>query len=113
MDVVYFELSHWTPGLGYPNKEPFLRWMKDDLFQDEEWVKQNKLCVLRSMTDLTSDLCITASREWVEQNCPELLIKYHQFLRFPDSDGIVYGKFGDEFLEYTDWNIGITEFGIF
>ena len=43
MDIVYFELNNWFSGRDYPNAEPFLSWMEDDLnqkFRDEEWIKR-------------------------------------------------------------------------
>jgi hypothetical protein len=48
-DVVYFELNNWFAGQDYPDCEPFLTWMGNDLqlrFRDEDWVKENKLCVV-------------------------------------------------------------------
>lgn len=112
-EIVYFELNNWFSGSDYPAAEPFLTWMKDNLnipFDNKEWVKENKLCVVQSFVDMSSNYCITAPRDWVEANCPELLTKYTEFLREPDEDGYVYGRFGYEFLEYEEENIGITLF---
>ena len=112
-DVVYFELNNWFPGVHYPASEPFLSWMCDDLkiqFNDETWVKENKLCVVFSFVDMSQNFCITASREWVENNCPELLTKYQEFLRFPDKYGDVEGQFGCPFLEYKESNYGIEDY---
>ena len=110
-EIVYFELNNWFSGVDYPAAEPFISWMRDDLnikFRNEEWVKENKLCVVESLVDMSSNYCITATKDWVEKNCPELLTKYTEFLREPDEDGYVYGRFGHEFLEYKEENIGIT-----
>lgn len=38
----------------------------------------------------------------------ELFTKYTKFIVLPDKYGIVYGRFGHDFLEYKDENIGIT-----
>lgn len=111
-DIVYFELNNWCIGRHYPATEPFILWMSNDLniyFNNEDWVKENKLCVVRSIIDMSINYCITATREWVEQNCPELLIEYTRFLRYPDEDGYVYGQWENKFLEYSDENIGITD----
>lgn len=111
-DIIYFELNNWMRGEDYPNDEPFITWVGNDYdlkFQNEEFVKENKLCVVRSIIDMSVNFCITAKKEWVEKNCPKLLTDYTDFLREPDEDGYVYGRFGDEFLEYSEENIGITE----
>ena len=112
-EIVYFELNNWFPERDYPNAEPFLSWMRDDLkqkFRDDEWVKENRLCVVAGFLDMSQNFLITAPKSWVEANCPELLTKYREFLRFPDpdSDGEVYGRFDRSFLEYEEENIGIT-----
>ncbi len=114
MDVVYFELNNWMPGEHYPNEEPFLTWLKNDFdlyFLNHDWVEKNELCVVASHVDMSVNFCITAKREWVEENCPRLLTEYTQFLRKPDEDdedGIVYGQFGHEFLPYEECYIGIS-----
>ena len=136
-DIVYFELNNWFVGRDYPDAEPFLSWMRDDLnqtFRDEKWVKDNKLCVVFTPIDMSQNYCITATKDWVLKNCPDLLsdkeydtgfvIRYgrgeneeehytehysfKQFLRFPDKDGDVYSKFGMEFLPYEEENFGVT-----
>lgn len=110
MDIVYFELNNWFAGRDYPNAEPFLSWMKDDLnqkFRDEEWIKENKLVVVESLVDMSMNFCITATKEWVENNCPELLYTYENFVRKPeDGEDVPYGIFGCPFLEYEEENIG-------
>lgn len=108
-DIVYFELNNWFLGQDYPDAEPFITWMNDYVlkFRDIEWVKENRLCVVDGNVDMSVNFCITATREWVENNCPELLTRYTQFIRTPDEDGEVYGRFGAPFKEYTEENIGI------
>lgn len=110
MDIVYFELNNWFSGRDYPNAEPFLSWMRDDLnqkFRDEEWIKENKLVVVESLVDMSMNFCITATKEWVEENCHELLSTYKNFIRKPEDDeDVPYGRFGCPFLEYKEENIG-------
>ena len=111
-EIVYFELNNWTRGTHYPAEEPFSSWMdnlKNIPFNDENWVKENKLCVVRSMIDMSLNYCITTTKEWVEKNCPKLLTEYQQFLRNPEKDGKVYGNFDDEFFVYSEENIGIHD----
>lgn len=104
MDVVYFELNNWACGRDYPDAEPFISWLEDDLnqqFRNEEWIKENKLIVVESMVDMSLNFCISAPKSWVEENCPELLIKYTEFLR-KDMEG----RFGCPFLEYKEEQVG-------
>ena len=110
-EVVYFELNNWAQGRDYPDAEPFLTWMEDDLdipFGDPNWAKENKLCGVCGLIDMSQNFCITATKEWVKANCPSLLTEYIKFLRYPDEDGEVQGQFGHWFLEYKEENFGIT-----
>ena len=84
--------------------------MRNDLripFRNETWVKENKLCVVFSFIDMSQNFCITATREWVEKNCPKLLTDYKKFLRQPDEDENAQGRFSQWFLPYSEENIGI------
>lgn len=85
--IIYFELNNWIPGIFYPDDEPFRLWMKNDLqikFDDETWVKKSRLCVVRELIDMSSNYCITATREWVVNNCPKLLTDYAEFIRYKE-----------------------------
>lgn len=111
-EIVYFELNNWFAGEHYPNDEPFLTWFQDDshiVFCDADWVKKNNLCVVYSFVDMSENFCITATKKWVEENCPGLITKHKEFIRYPDANGHVYGQFGHEFLEYKEDTIGIKE----
>lgn len=110
-EIVYFELNNWFAGIDYPDNERFINWMHDDLnikFCSEGWAEENHLCIAARFIDMSQNFCITATKDWVEKNCPELLTDYTQFLRHPDEDGDVYGRFGDEFLPYEEENFGVT-----
>lgn len=110
-DIVYFELNNWFMTIDYPGVEPFISWMGNDeniAFANENWVKKNKLCVVADAVDMSLNFCITAKRKWVEENCPILLTdRCVEFLRFPNQDGDVYGRFGHSFLDYCKENIGL------
>lgn len=109
-EVVYFEFNNWSRGKYYPDEVPFIEWMENDLdlkFQNEKFVKDNKLCVVRSIVDMSVNFCVTATKEWVEKSCPKLLTEYQKFIRKENKYGDVYGNFGDEFLTYSEDNIGI------
>lgn len=109
-EIIYFELNNWFAGTDYPDGEPFLSWMRNDLkikFRDKDWVKENKLVVVESIVDMSLNFCVTATKEWVQSNCPELLIKYTQFIRYGEEDDeLPEGRFGCPFLEYDEDNIG-------
>lgn len=108
--IVYFEVNNWFRGRHYPDCEPFIGWLGNDLklaFLNDDFVRENKLCVACSLIDMSSNFCITAKRGWVENNCPTLLGTDARFLRVPDKYGDVYGTFGTEFLPYCEDNIGI------
>ena len=110
MEIIYFELNNWFCGRDYPNSEPFIGWMGRDLgipFDNEDWVKENKLVVVHSFADMSQNYCITATKEWVENNCPELLTKYKEFIRYKKDGELPKGRFGSPFLEYKEENIGI------
>lgn len=111
-EIMYFELNNWFPEIHYPYEEPFISWMTNDsntTIDNEDWIKANKLCVVRTLIDMSSNYCITATKEWVENNCPSLLTKYRQFLRFPNECDDVHGNFGTLFKEYSDENVGLHE----
>ena len=130
MDLVYFELNNWFSGRDYPSEEPFISWVDDWVFSDDEWCKKNKLVVLVGNIDMSINWCVIAPKDWVKENCPALLFnkKYtytiirtskngieevpyekcmSDFLRHPDEDGDVYGRFGWHFPEYCEENCGI------
>ena len=79
VEVVYFELNNWFRGEHYPNDEPFITWIGNDLnitFNNEDWLKENKLCVVRTMVDMSTNFCITATKEWVEYNMDSAYQKF-------------------------------------
>ena len=139
-DIIYFELDNWFCGRDYPNAEPFNSWFKNDLgiqFADDEWCKENKLCVEAGPIDMSLCFCIAAPRSWVEANCPKLLTdeecgsysitshfdkeqdkwiderkyescKYSKFICKMDEYGDVDGKLsGWRFPEYKEENFGV------
>ena len=110
MDIVYFEVNNWFSERDYPKCEPFLTWMKDDdkiPFRNAQWINENKINVAWGFVDMSQNFCVTAPKEWVEKNCPELLTDWTKFLRYPDEFGYVYGRFDQEFIPYDEDYIGI------
>lgn len=133
-DIVYFELNNWFSGRDYPNVEPFLTWMTDtkldQYFLNDDWVKEQGLCVVHSFVDMSCNFCITAKRSWVESVIPDLLTdktveyttittskdgtienthtnSYSSFIRQSKNGDTPVGRFGCPFLEYSKENIGI------
>lgn len=116
MDVIYFELDNWFAGWDYPNAEPFLTWMDgefDCYFLQDDWCKKNKLCVKWTTYDMSICVLVTATRAWVEENCPLLLTdeecgegkhscKYSKFVCDPEEGWLS----GMQFLEYKEENFG-------
>lgn len=75
-DVVYFSVNNWFEGRDFPPTENFRKWLGDDFnqsFRNDEWCKENKLCVYHGCVDMSQNYTVSAPREWVEKNCPELL----------------------------------------
>lgn len=111
-DIIYFELNNWACGKDYPDEEPFLTWMDDDsdvVFNEDNWFKENRLCVVRSVVDMSLNYCVTASKAWVQENCPSLLTKFQRFLRTPDENGEVFGMWRHKFLPYRAENFGVVD----
>lgn len=134
--LIYFELNNWFSGRDYPNEEPFATWMQENRFDNEAWCKQNRLVVTSGFIDMSRNWCIIATESWVQENCPKLLedhtctyniithtydternepidkttvrtTKMSDFLRHPDEDGVVYGRFDWRFPEYSEENFGV------
>ena len=75
-DVIYISVNNWFCGRDYPPLDCFKKWLGDDLnqtFRNDEWAKSNKLCIYYGVYDMSQSYTISAPREWVENNCPELL----------------------------------------
>ena len=75
-NVIYFSVNNWFCGRDYPDTPNFRKWLGDDLnqsFRNDKWCKENKLCVYYGCVDMSQNYTVSAPREWVEKNCPELL----------------------------------------
>ena len=112
--VVYFELNNWGIYDYYPDKEPFISWMRGlhlSPIVDNEWVKNNKLVVVYGIIDMSWNFCITAKKSWVEENCSSLLTEDNRFLRYPEDPDDEYdlpeGRWNMPFKEYTENNFGV------
>ena len=113
MDVVYFSVNNWMCGENYPPLDCFRKWLGDDLnqtFRNDTWCKENKLCVYYGVVDMSQNYTVSAPREWVEKNCPELLTEYTQFIFTPEEGKTIpdHDHWYQPFLEYCEENFGIT-----
>lgn len=109
MEIVYFELNNWMPEEDYPNVEPYKSWVSCEqfVFDNDNWIKENKLVVVRSVVDMGANWCVTAPKQWVLDNCPTLLTEYKKFLRYPEEDEeLPHGNDNTPFYKYTEENIG-------
>lgn len=125
-EVVFISVNNWFCGRDYPPTENFKKWLRDDLnqtFRNDDWAKENKLCIYCGNIDMSSNYTISAPREWVEKNCPELLTndeyeyvetreenrkKYSDFVYHPDEGETTpdCDKFDMPFREYCEENFG-------
>lgn len=112
-EIIYFELNNWCPGRDYPGVEPYDSWVQARKekcyytnFRDKEWIEKNGIIVVESRVDMSQNFCVTAPKDWVMKNCPDLLTIYSKFLREPDEWGEAEGRFGCPFKEYAEENIG-------
>lgn len=119
-DIIYIELNNWMSKHDYPDEEPFLSWINPwnketkeydlPVFEDDDFNLSQKICVVRAVVDMSLNYCITATRAWVEKMCPRILNEeFSKFICHPEEDGTVYGRFGNEFLEYKEENFGLHE----
>ena len=139
--VYYFSVNNWFGGRDYPEDARFKKWVGEsrdengnyitkETFLDEDWVKANKLCVKYGAYDMSTNFLVSAPKEWILQNCPELLTdkeyeyiiingngekvrhtkKYSSFLVVPNDQGELIDRLGWEFLEYKEENFGTQWF---
>ena len=75
-NIIYFSINNWFYGRDFPPIQNICNWLSSsnpDGFQNSEWCKKNKLCVYWGNIDMSINYTVAAPREWVEENCPELL----------------------------------------
>ena len=110
-DIIYFSVNNWHCGIHYPNTEIFIKWLgKDDdqYFMNDGWCKENKLCVYCGIIDMSFNYTVSAPREWVEKNCPELLTDYSDFIFLPKEGETKpeHDNWYQPFLDYCKENFG-------
>ena len=121
-NIIYFEVNNWFAGRDYPDCEPFTSWLGDigSVFNNDEWFKQQKICVVHELIDMSDNYKITATQGWVEKNCPSLFNDENKkFICNIDLDD--YDEEDDEyyeqcrygngpFLKYSESNFGVHEY---
>ena len=108
-------LNNWSSEF-CPNKEPFLTWLDDDGFTtlvDPNWVKNQKgLTVCYSDVDMSINFAITATEEWINNNCPCILTNSEYKEKFTekcvhvDEDLRKYADYGTPFIELNEYTEG-------
>ena len=112
-DVVYFSVNDWSIEKDYPNSENFQKWLVDEpdkYFQNKDWVKNNKLCMVWEVIDMSCNYTISAPLEWVKENCPEILGSGFQYFPGEGKTYPEYDLWSTPFLEYSEENIGAHYF---
>ena len=113
-DVIYFSVNNWFAGRDYPNTPTFREWMKDDLnlkLRDDNWAKENKLCIYYGVIDMSQNFTVSAPKEWVEKNCPEIIGSKFEYVPSCLIDGILMpesDRYDMPFKEYNEENFGST-----
>ena len=113
-DIIYFSVNNWFCGRDYPPTENFKNWLRDDLNQklrSDAWAKENKLCICYGFIDMSQNYTVSAPREWVEKNCPELLTDeeytYYTIIQRPKKNLFGKVKYVEERIEnkkkYSDF----------
>jgi hypothetical protein len=137
-EIIYFEINDWFSGRDYPNDETFRKFVKDQLFSNDQYCKEHRICVKFGNVDMSINWCVAAPKSWVMENCPQLLSdkqytyktifshydkdinewvsteneytkKYSDFICNPDENGDVYGYVnGWLFPKYCEENFEKT-----
>ena len=112
-DIIYFSVNNWFSGRDYPDTPNFRKWLGNDLnqtFMNDEWCKKNKLCVYYGLVDMSRNYTISAPKDWVEKNCPELLTDkeytYYTLIQRPKKvhNGYEYETIKEEYKKkYSDF----------
>lgn len=72
-EIIRFEINNWFSGRDFPPAEPFKTWVRNSQFSNNDWCKENKLVVMYGPIDMSENWLVSAPKEWIEKNCPQLL----------------------------------------
>lgn len=111
-EIVYFHMA--TKGAGensYPPIEPFITIMNNEndissVF-DDEWAKENEVCITMECFNTFIKFYITATKDWVEKNYPTLLTEHKEYLKYPDDENNTYTTKKNKYLKYEPENFGV------
>lgn len=108
--IVYFQCNDWNPN---PDEAArfIYKYILGDLYDDESilktnediknWIKENDLCVNMDIYDMSVNLWVTTTREWLEENFPELV----EFASETPTDFMWEGD-KKYYLKYSEENVG-------
>ena len=128
-DIIYIGINNWFYERDFPPIKQLEEWVDAYKFNDDEWCKEQKLCVVSGVVDMSVSWLITATRDWVEQNLPELLTdgsytygivthdrsgehetqytkKFSDFVYHPDDPTRDFSFHGYHFKEYDEEDFG-------
>lgn len=114
-DIVFFKCNNWFCGRDYPDSKTFREWMRNDLnltLRDDSFAKKNRLCIHYGILDMANGFTVSAPREWVEKNCPEIIGS--QFEVVPKEGETVPSEdyYGIPFREYKEENFGVEYYEV-
>ena len=114
-DIIYFSVNDWYCGIHYPDTEIFRKWLGEDegqYFMNDEWCKENKLCVYCGIIDISCNYTVSAPKEWVKKNCPELLTNYSDFIFLPKEGETKpeHDNWHQPFRDYCEENFGCNSY---
>ena len=72
-EIIYLQFNNWFSGRNYPREEPFIEWVAKRKLCDDEWCKEQGICVNVEPIDMSVNYIVAAPKSWVEENCPMLL----------------------------------------
>ena len=109
-DVVYFGFSDWEAGFDYPDTPNFRELIgdrKNCKFSDDAWCRENKLCVVMAPEGDSWIYSVTAPREWVEKNCPEVLGTDYENIKKSEDEEYFENRYDLYYLDYDPICFGV------
>lgn len=115
--IVYFQCNDWVPspeaaskfiyayleGSLYYKEQPFdFEVVTKTTDEEHDWIKKNRLCINVDVYDQSLQYWVTTTKEWVEENFPELL----PYVSEEPKDDMFKGD-KKYYLKYTEENIGV------
>lgn len=110
-EIVYFSINDWSVDY-HPNDKQFMEWAGYNDFmlfrnlRNDEWCKQEKICVIANVLEYSLCFNIAAPKQYVMEHCPSIIGS--KFVDEP-KDGEDYpseSAWGLQYNEYCEENFG-------